>query len=87
MDNWQVILRIETQRRDEQIAEAKHMALVKEALLAHPVLSRFYQRGLILLGTALVAWGCRLQSRYETQPMVPEAANYPPESSFRPCSG
>ena len=52
-------------RQRELIAEAAQERLARAATPKQARPPRFHRRWLARLGTVLVNWGCRLQSRYE----------------------
>lgn len=64
MNDWYTIYLAETRRRQQDIKTAEMYRLAKQSPSAHASL-RVHQRLFLALGSKLVQWGTRLQSRYE----------------------
>jgi hypothetical protein len=80
MNNWYLIYLNEKQRRQDEIKTAEAYRMLKSDPAAHPA-SRIHQRLVLALGTKMVQWGTRLQSRYEDL----SATTLPDYASESPC--
>lgn len=81
MVNWQIALITETQRRQEQIADAEIDRMIKLAYGRQSTLRRVYQAILLVLANTLIETGTRLQNRY-TQLTTPSTVG----AEASPCS-
>ena len=72
MTEWtkQHIDAVAAQHRDDLLREAHNRRLIRQAAPAAPKPQPFYHRSLAWLGRRLIAWGSRLQQRYETEKPV-----------------
>lgn len=79
MDNWYTTYLAETRRHQEDIKAAERYRLVKDAPSGYPG-PKFHQRLFMALGSKMVQWGTRLQSRYKDLYTTPlrDYASEPP---------
>lgn len=75
---------IENLRRQDEIKAAEHERLIKEITRQRSPEYRWHGRLLARLGTKLVAWGYRLQSRYD-EILVPSVNPNVPDNRMTPC--
>ena len=92
MINWYAVL-VEQQRRLDEIARAqqhREAGHILRSMADHPAMRlpemRRYQRFLAYLGDRLIAWGCRLQTRYQALAYSVSRAGTEPGSNPCGCS-
>jgi hypothetical protein len=62
--NWHAYYDLARERQREMLREAEKNRLVRQVQAGRGRQQRFYSRALTGLGSRLVLWGCRLQTRY-----------------------
>jgi hypothetical protein len=79
MNDWYLTHLAETRRREYEIQAAARYNLAKNDPSASPML-KLHQRLFVAMGTKMVQWGTRLQSRYENLYSAPlrDYASEPP---------
>lgn len=75
---------IENLRRQDEIKAAEHHRLIKQITSSQSPEHRWHGRLLAKLGTKLVAWGYRLQSRYD-EILVPTVNTNVSDNRVTPC--
>ncbi len=75
MNNWYFEYLVANQRHQEDISNAERYRLAHGLQdggprAVQPALAKWYDRWLTRLGSAMVAWGLRLQYRYDRQVAV-----------------
>ena len=65
MDNWYLYHAVETRKRDRELVQAENYRLAKAGTEKSWFVLRTYQRIVVRMGTLLIDWGYRMQSRYD----------------------
>ncbi len=81
MLNWYDTLN-ETERHKEFIVEAQKERLARQVSRRNSSFARAYEHWLASLGARMVAWGGRLQARYDSA-----YSALPQEGRVDPCAG
>jgi hypothetical protein len=78
---------VEQQRRRDEMAQAQEERILQSLAKAQPKAIRLHQHLIILLGSWMVALGCRLQTRYMGAPaaLTPIREGFPVQEPA-PCS-
>jgi hypothetical protein len=75
---------LENYRRQDEIKAAEKHRLIKSITPVRPFENKWHGRLLAKLGTKMVAWGYRLQSRYD-EILVPTVNTNVSDNRMTPC--